>query len=123
LRNRKTFEVAKMNEHDFRDVMNAIKSLEGYDQPWAVFGGWAIDLYRNASIIPPCEKMIISSLSGISVLAPELVLLYEPMKPEDASVAGDFQIVTPRLSSASRNWLAAALRKLNQDHHWLETLS
>jgi hypothetical protein len=58
-----------MNEYDFRDVMNAIKSLEGYDQPWAVFGDWAIDLYRNAGIIPPCEKMIISSLSGICVLA------------------------------------------------------
>jgi hypothetical protein len=78
---------------------------------------------RDISITLPYEKMIISSLAGIPVLASELVLLYKSVRPEDSSVASDFQNVSPRLSFESRNWLTAALRKLNPKHLWLENLS
>lgn len=32
---------------NFEDVIQAAKLLEDYDRPWAVCGGWAIDLFLN----------------------------------------------------------------------------
>jgi hypothetical protein len=32
---------------DFDDVIKATKLFKGYDRPWAVCGGWAIDLFLN----------------------------------------------------------------------------
>lgn len=34
-----------MSGTDFSDVIKAVKLFEDYDRPWAVCGGWAIDLY------------------------------------------------------------------------------
>ena len=36
-----------MNVTDFSDVIQATNLFAGYDRPWAVCGGWAIDLYLN----------------------------------------------------------------------------
>lgn len=36
-----------MNDTDFSDVIQAIKLFSSYDRPWAVCGGWAIDLFLN----------------------------------------------------------------------------
>lgn len=36
-----------MSHTGFGDVIRAAKILANYDQPWAVCGGWAIDLYLN----------------------------------------------------------------------------
>ena len=78
---------------------------------------------REPTITLPVEKMIISSSSGIPILAPEIVLLYKSGKPEDPSAAADFRNVLPELSSATRDWLGSALNKLYQDHAWLRDLS
>lgn len=197
-----------MNDTDFADVHKAAQVLKGYDRPWAVCGGWAIDLClnhltrphkdvdfailrkdqlvmqgyllshgwslekavrgqlipwqpgewidlpvhviwcrhpqaspdfielllneiedsnflfrRDVSITLPLEKMIISSASGIPILAPAIVLLYKSAKPEDPSAAADLKNMLPQLSSETREWLANALKKLYQDHVWLKDLS
>jgi hypothetical protein len=36
-----------MNDAGFGDVRNAVKVLDGYNRPWAVCGGWAIDLFLD----------------------------------------------------------------------------
>ena len=37
----------EMNHTDFADALKAVNILDDYDKPWAVCGGWAIDLYLN----------------------------------------------------------------------------
>ena len=197
-----------MSSADFSNVIQAVKIITDYDRPWAVCGGWAIDLSlnrvtrhhkdvdfvvlrrdqlviqehflsrgwtlekavggqlvpwqigewinlpihviwcknpkaspdfiellfnevdevnflfrRDHSITLTLGKMIISTASGIPILAPELVLLYKSANAEDSSASTDFKNVLPKLSSETRDWLAAALRKLYPDHIWLEDLS
>lgn len=36
-----------MSNDDFGDVLQAVKLLGDYDRPWAVCGGWALDLFLN----------------------------------------------------------------------------
>ena len=77
---------------------------------------------RDPSITLTLEKMILSTASGIPVLAPEIVLLYKSANAEDPSYASDFENVLPKLSSQAHGWLSAALRKLNPNHIWLDDL-
>lgn len=78
---------------------------------------------RDASITLPLERMIISSPSGIPILAPEIVLLYKSKNVEASPYVGDFKKVLPYLSSQARDWFATALKKLYTNHVWLEDLS
>lgn len=77
---------------------------------------------RDTSLTLPLEKMIISSLPGIPVLAPEVVLLYKSARPEDPSASVDFKNVLTELSSEACDWLAIALNKSYTDHVWLKHL-
>lgn len=36
-----------MIDTSFSAVLNAVRVLDGYDLPWAVCGGWAIDLFLD----------------------------------------------------------------------------
>lgn len=36
-----------MSDANFNDVIQAVKVFDNYDRPWAVCGGWAIDLFLN----------------------------------------------------------------------------
>ncbi len=197
-----------MSSTDIDDVIQAVKVFEDYDRPWAVCGGWAIDLFlnratrphkdvdfvvlrkdqliiqeyllsrgwtlekavsgqlipwkigqwidlpvhtiwcknpkaspdfiellfnevdeinfhfrRDTSITLPLEKMIISSASGIPILAPEIVLLYKSKNVETSLYMVDFKKVLPKLSLETRGWIATALKKLYRDHILLEDLS
>lgn len=194
-----------MSNSDFGEVIQATKLLADYDRPWAVCGGWAIDLFlnritrthkdvdfavlrkdqfivqeyllargwtlekavsgelipwqkgewidlpvhtiwckhpkaspdfiellfnevdevnfrfrRDTSIRRSLEKMIISSASGIPILAPEIVLLYKSKKVESSPYVVDFKNVLPNLSNEARDWFATALKALYTDHVWLE---
>lgn len=185
-----------MNDTDFSDVIQATNLFVDYDRPWAICGGWVIDLYlnrltrahkgvdfvilrkdqliiqeylssrgwtfekavsgqlipwhtgewidlpvhtiwcknvqanpdfvellfnevneinflfrRDFSITLPLKKMIISSASGIPILAPEIVLLYKSANTEQSNVA-DYRNVSPKFSPERRDWFATALRKL-----------
>ena len=197
-----------MGSNDFDDVIQAVNFFEDYGRPWAVCGGWAIDLFlnrvtrphkdvdfavlrkdqrviqeylstrgwtlekavngqllswkvgewinlpvqiiwcknpkaspdfvellfnevdeanfhfrRDISITLPVEKMIISSTSGIPILAPEIVLLYKSKNVETSPYVGEFKKVLPKLSDEARDWFATALKKLYTNHIWLEDLS
>lgn len=196
-----------MSDTGLNDVIQAVKQFEAYERPWAVCGGWAIDLClnrvtrphkdvdfavfrrdqlviqeylssrgwtlekaadgqlvpwhpgewidlpvhviwcknanaspdhvellfnevdegnflyrRDTSITLPLEKTILSSPSGIPVLAPEIVLLYKSAKPEDPSASADLKNILPQLSLETCDWIIAALRKLNPNHVWLNEL-
>lgn len=196
-----------MSDADFNNIIQAVKLFADYDRPWAVCGGWAIDLFLNRTtrshkdvdfvvlrrdqlviqkhllsrdwtlekairgqLIPwqigewidlpahiiwgrnlkaspdfiellfneadgvnfifrrdpaitlPLCKMIISTASGIPILAPEIILLYKSANAEDLPAATDFKNVLPWLSPEARDWLAVALRKLYTSHIWLEDL-
>ena len=77
---------------------------------------------RDMSITLPFEKMILLSVLGIPLLAPEIVLLYKSVKPDDPSAAADFRNALPELSSGSRDWLVNALEKMYKHHAWLKDL-
>lgn len=196
-----------MSDADFGDVIQAVKLFADYDRPWAVCGGWAIDLFlsrvtrphkdvdfvilrkdqfviqeylstrgwrlekaisgqlvpwhkgewidlpvhtiwcknpeaspdfvellfneidgdnflycRDTSITLPLEKMLVSSASGIPILAPEIVLLYKSKNVEASPYVGEFKKVLPNLSDEARDWFAATLKKLYSDHVWLKDL-
>jgi hypothetical protein len=197
-----------MRGADFGEVIHAVKFLADYDRPWAVCGGWAIDLFlncvtrphkdvdfavlrkdqlviqeylstrgwtlekaingqllpwqvgewinlpvhtiwcknpnaspdfvellfnevdesnfhfrRDTSITLPVDKTVISSPSGIPILAPEIVLLYKSKNVETSPYVGEFKKVLPKLSHEARDWFATALKKSYTNHVWLENLS
>jgi hypothetical protein len=78
---------------------------------------------RDTSITLPHEKMIVLSVSGIPILAPEIVLLYKSKNVEASPYVGEFKKVLPYLSSEARDWFFAAVRKLYANHVWLEDIS
>ena len=78
---------------------------------------------RDTSITLPVEKMIVSSPSGIPILAPEIVLLYKSKNVETSPYVGEFKKVLPKLSDDARDWFAMALKKSYTNHVWLEDLS
>jgi hypothetical protein len=75
---------------------------------------------RDQSIKVPIEQMSFRTASGLSVLAPEIVLLYKSNDPEGNE--GDFNNAAPLLSVSSRRWLSSALSKTEPGHSWLEQL-
>lgn len=77
---------------------------------------------RDTSITLPIEKMILLSASGIPILAPEIVLLYKSVRPEDPSAVADFKNVLPQLFSGAWNLLVNASDQLYSDHVWLKDL-
>lgn len=76
---------------------------------------------RDFSVTLPLDKMIISSPSGIPILAPEIVLLYKSADINESNSA-DFENTLPSLSSERRAWLATALQRTNPNHEWLKEL-
>lgn len=75
---------------------------------------------RDQSIRREREKMFFRTLSGLPVLAPEIVLLYKSNCLEE--YAADFQNTVDALSEESRTWLKASLNKLYKHHLWAERL-
>ena len=50
LKRQENFDNFNMNDTDFSDVFQAAKIFANYDRPWAVCGGWAIDLFLKSQI-------------------------------------------------------------------------
>lgn len=76
---------------------------------------------RDERIRGPRERARVW-IDGLPVLAPEIQLLYKskpPFRPKDEH---DFGIALPHLSPGRRDWLAAALTTLYEDHPWLAAL-
>ena len=75
---------------------------------------------RDQSITLPREEMSFRSLSGLTILAPEIVLLYKSNCPEEYQA--DFDNTVEFLSEKSCAWLKVALNKLFGQHPWADKL-
>ena len=77
---------------------------------------------RDRSIRRPLGVAMLSTPSGLPVLAPELVLLYKSggaRRPKDEH---DFGRCLPALSAEQRNWLSGAIARTQSDHPWLTAI-
>jgi hypothetical protein len=78
---------------------------------------------RDSRIRGPLETMIITTPSGMPVLAPEIQLLYKSLDLSRPKNEHDFATALPHLSPPQRQWLSDQLNLLYGDHPWLEPLS
>jgi hypothetical protein len=78
---------------------------------------------RDPSIRLPRAKAFISTGAGVTLLAPEIVLLYKSNNLEHAGNVADFAHALPHLNARQRDWLAAALMQLYGEHPWLDGLT
>jgi hypothetical protein len=91
--------------------------------------GWAFELLfndddadewlfrRDHRIRRPLQQLGMTTPSGIPHLRPEVVLLYKA-KQQRPSDQADLRVALPRLSLASREWLADAIDLVHPDHPW-----
>jgi hypothetical protein len=76
---------------------------------------------RNPAIQRPTSMAIRQSVRGIAYLAPEIQLLYKarPIRTQDQI---DFDLVVVALDPEPRDWLRAALTRMDPAHAWLSAL-
>lgn len=74
---------------------------------------------RETSIILPLGQAVLVSVSGLPILAPEIVLLYKSNNLQAAGNRHDFKNAYPVLSDSQKSWLLAALMKIDPSHEWL----
>lgn len=106
-------------------------------QTWAMdpaVMGWRMDVFREpgdaqtwiyrrtGELNAPRAWAAGRTAAGIPYVAPQVVLLFKAKAARDKDEA-DFALVAPRLSPEARDWLAAALRRIQPGHHWIEKLS
>ena len=80
---------------------------------------------RDPRISYPAEKAFLQTPTGISFLAPELVLLFKSKNTgteERKQDQKDFEAVYPYLSVSRKRWLRQALSLTDPGHGWLELL-
>lgn len=78
---------------------------------------------RDPSITLPLEDALIMTPSGYRILAPEVVLLYKSMDPENENNQADFDTAHPHLNETQRNWLRQSLQQRTSEHKWIEALT
>jgi len=77
---------------------------------------------RDLSITMPLADAIIHAKAGVSILAPEIVLLYKAKDLTREDNQRDFETVLPHLNPTRRAWLQAALLRMHPGHEWLGRL-
>ncbi len=75
---------------------------------------------RDTSIRLELERAFVRSVSGIPILAPEVVLLYKAKDFNDEANRQDFTHTWPALNSRQRDWLRYGLEQLHPGHPWLK---
>ena len=75
---------------------------------------------RDQSVTLAPGRLSFRHSSGLPVLAPEVVLLYESNRPEEYDA--DFRRAVQALSEEGRAWLKNALGKLSARHPWADSL-
>ena len=75
---------------------------------------------RDPTLTLARERMAFETLTGVPVLAPQMVLLYKSNAVEE--YAQDFRNSVSALDAAARAWLKDALAKLYARHPWAEEL-
>lgn len=106
-------------------------------QTWALdlsAGAWRVDVIREPSagdtwiyrrdgaIRMPYAQLIEHTADGIPFVRPEVALLFKAKHTRGKDDV-DFDAVVPRLDSARRAWLRAALHRVHPGHGWLGRLS
>jgi hypothetical protein len=87
-------------------------------------GAWLFPLDRAVRV--PLERVPVASPLGVSVVAPEILLLLKAWNRRRASAPNkdehDFQRARPRMSLEQRGWLRAQLERLKPDDPWIPQL-
>lgn len=79
---------------------------------------------RNPQIQCPLEQAFLTSLSGVPILAPEIVLLFKgKYSDEKPDYQQDFELTLPLLSDAQCTWLKQALQTEYGAHSWIDRLN
>ncbi len=81
---------------------------------------------REPTVVCSLDKISLRTETGISYLAPELVLLFKSKNTsnqERAKDQSDFESVLPHLDAERRAWLRWALIATSPGHPWIEQLS
>jgi hypothetical protein len=76
---------------------------------------------RDARLTRPYSALIRMTQDGIPFMAPEVVLLFKAKHDRDKDRA-DLDVCLPLMSTAEREWLAAAIEMVHPGHPWLATL-
>ncbi len=83
-------------------------------------GSWIFK--RNESIRRSLESVTFKTRDGLSLLAPEVQLLYKSKSLREKDQQ-DFESALPEMSSVQKNWLKEALKIVYQDTHpWINRL-
>jgi hypothetical protein len=71
---------------------------------------------RDEAVTLAREQMSFIATGGVSVLTPEIVLLYKASRPDEN--AADLENTVNHLTGERRRWLKGALQKLYGCHDW-----
>jgi len=77
---------------------------------------------RDFRIRAPIDRTFVRSISGIRILAPEIVLLYKCKRPMQPKEQQDFSKTLAALDLERRQWLMQSLATLDPEHPWLAAL-
>jgi hypothetical protein len=77
---------------------------------------------RDPRIRIQLERVFLRSNSGISILAPEIVLLYKSKRATEHKEQLDFSSTLAALDAERRGWLIDSLALLDPEHDWLAAL-
>jgi hypothetical protein len=110
--------------------------LEDCRQLWVRHDGgspWLVDLamtphdgetwlsHRDETVRLPLDEAVFTGSDGIDYLRPEIVLSFKARRVQRSDDA-DFDAVVPLLDSSRRDWLRAAIERVDADHAWLDRL-
>ena len=77
---------------------------------------------RDPDVRLPLARALRQGPAGLTVLAPEIVLLYKSKAPRPAD-EHDFNAALPLLEAEARAWLRAALLRAGPAHTWAAALA
>jgi hypothetical protein len=77
---------------------------------------------RDHRVTMPLADLLTSAAQGVSVLPPEIVLLYKAKEPRPDDEL-DFRATLPSLDRRAIGWLRGALTMLTPDHAWIDEMT
>lgn len=77
---------------------------------------------RDPAVRRPLTRALVTLADDVTVLAPELVLLYKSKAPRPTDEA-DFHATRPHLDAEARRWLRAAITRATPGHPWAAVLA
>lgn len=76
---------------------------------------------KNPKITLDVDKSVLN-IGGVSILSPELILLYKTRNPENSAYQQDFKLTIAKLQNDEKNWLIESMRlEYPQGHPWMKS--